>query len=296
MEMKMEALAPQRSRTDPEQQKRERTRRSRLHAGSLRSKGQHEYRQHRRHAKDVVQSAIETRPPISFDTLLRRDKRSPSPSKHKHRSSSDVQQHNEVQQPVPVVEPVTVQDVEKMQKDNARREEELRQSLKNVEDVGMSSTRQLDDTYYAILEKASILRSTVQSLQRLAEESRRLHSTFDEDTTKLKDDTQRNLDAFGNFEQQEGTINELVTRLTDSRTQTNKLNERLESARHRVEAFEKREGEKAAARRTRWHMIWVTLLSVVLLVIAIVVTKHRRVVAEQLHEVGNRLGDVVDGK
>ena len=83
----------------------------------------------------------------------------------------------------------------------------------------MSSTRQLDDTYYAILEKASILRSTVASLQQIADESRKMHSNFQEDTSKLEQDTKQNLESFGNFEQQEKTINDLVNKLQASRGQ-----------------------------------------------------------------------------
>lgn len=192
---------------------------------------------------------------------------------------------------------MTAQDVEKARKENERREEELRQSLKNVEDVAMSSTRELDDTYYSILEKASILRSTVQSLQQLAEESRRMHLTFDQDTQQLEKETNDNLASFNNFEQQEETINELVQRLQASRGKTEGLNERLESARHRVEAFEQRENEKEANRRKRWHFIWGSLALVVLLVIPILVARNRRAVGHQLNDVGHRLakmGDIVE--
>lgn len=295
----MDALAPQRSRTDPSatEAKTERTHKPRrLRATSFRNKAQHDEQQqhhrHRRHAKDVVQSAIDTRPPISFDTLLRRDRRSPSPKKR--HASGDQQQPSPQQPEQPTAKPVTAQDVEKARKENELREEELRQSLKNVEDVAMSSTRQLDDTYYSILEKASLLRSTVQSLQQLAEESRQAHSTFEEETQKLEKETKENLEGFNGFEQQEKTINELVERLKTSRSKTDGLNERLEAARHRVEAFEQRENEKEVSRRKRWRFIWGTLAVVVVLVVSILIARNRRAVGVQLTDVGNRLASLGD--
>lgn len=301
----MDALVPQRSRTDPAAAESKTDRKHqprRLRATSFRNKGQHDeqHHRHRRHARDVVQSAIETRPPISFDTLLRRDRRSPSPSKRQ--GSNEQQQQQQQQTAVQAQEAafeksVTAQDVENARKENERRETELRQSLKNVEDVAMSSTRELDDTYYAILEKASILRSTVQSLQHLAEETRRMHTTFDEDTQKLEKETKENLDGFHDFEQQEKTINELVKRLQSSRGRADGLNGRLESARHRVEAFEQRENEQEANRRKRWHFIWGSLAVVMMLAVSILIARNRRAVGLQLNDVGNRLakmGDAVE--
>ena len=189
------------------------------------------------------------------------------------------------------------EDVDKARKENARREEQLRESLKNVEEVGMSSTRQLDDTYYAILEKASILRSTVASIQQLADESRKMHASFQEDTAKIERETKQNLTSYGNFEQQEKRINKLVSHLQDSRGRTNKLNDRLESARLRVEAFEQQEDARQAKRRVRLHVLWTTTLAVFVLIMAIVLAKNRRAVGRQVGSVTEqlvKLGDIAE--
>lgn len=193
---------------------------------------------------------------------------------------------------------VTAQDVEKVKAENEKREQELARSLKEVEDMGMSSTRQLDDTYYAILEKASILRSTVASLQQLADESRRMHQQFKDDSGALETDTRENIDHFNNFEEQEKTINELVAKLQSSKDETNKLNERLEKARTRIETYEQKQEAHRAKRRKQWHAIGGTLFGVILLVVAVLLLRHRRDVAEQMGVVGQKLaaaGDVVYG-
>ena len=200
-------LSPSRSRTDPlapQKQQHEKSHlHKRLHSNSLRHRAFNSSKEHshRESAKEIVQSAIDLKPPISFDSLLRRDKKSPDSSRRgshlQHQQQQQQQQRQEDISQTSAEEArraaqrkVRPEDVAKARKENARREEHLRESLNNVEEVAMSSTRQLDDTYYSILEKASILRSTVASLQQLAEESKRMHSMFMEDTTKLEQETQ----------------------------------------------------------------------------------------------------------
>ena len=306
----MAEIAPTRSRTDPLASEHQRSDRPllprRLHASSFRSKGQynsgsqHHHQHHRRHhAKDTVQSAMELKPPITFDHILRRDRKSPESSR---RGSSTPQQQqvegaNSMHQVESPPKQVKAEDVARAKKENEKREEQLRESLKSVEEVGMSSTRQLDDTYYTILEKASILRSTVASLQQLADESRKMHSSFQEDTSKLERHTKENMKSFGNLQQQEKKINELVAKLQDSRNKTNEINDRLESARLRVEAFEERENEKQAKRRIRWHVTWMTCVGILVLIIAILLARNRRAVGKQLDSVGEqlvKLGDIAD--
>lgn len=295
-------VAPPRSRTDPpapmQRPERERSHlHKRLHANTITGRGPH----HRhRSAKDTVQSAIDLKPPISFEHLLRREKKSPDSSR---RGSGSQQQQREInewraQQQAHAEEEarrrVEPEDVEKAKAENAKREEELRQSLKSAEDLGMRSTRQLDDTYYAILEKASILRSTVASLQQLAEESRKMHKHFRDDSETLEEETKQNIDAFGNFDEQEKTITELVDKLKGSKGETDKLNERLEAARNRIEAFEKREHAKQAKRRKQWQATWGTLVGVLVLVLAILILKHHRYAAQRLDGVGKTLVSVGD--
>ena len=309
----MADLTQVRSKTDPPApEHNQRTDRpiipKRLHAASFRSKGQynpdkHGHHSHRERAKETVQSAIELKPPITFDHILRRDKKySPDSSRTGSVTAAQAQADSprNAQQPDQRQKVNRPEDVDKARKENEKREEQLRESLKSVEEVGMSSTRQLDDTYYAILEKASILRSTVASIQQLADESHKMHSSFKEDTAKIERDTKQNLSSYGNFDQQEKRVNQLVSQLGDSRGRTDKLNDRLESARLRVEAVEQQENARQAQRRTRWHILWGSVVGFLLLVVAILLARNRRAVGqkvgtatEQLLKLGDIAEDVV---
>lgn len=294
------SASPARSRTEPvapEEQRHEKSHlHRRLHSNSLRNRAftashNHHYRHN---AKETVQSAIELKPPISFDSLLRRDKKTPDTSRHashntshhqqnqNQRSEEEQQAENAAQAKQRQVKP---EDVKRAREENVRRKKELRESLKNVEEVAMSSTRQLDDTYYTILEKASLLRSTVSRLQGLAEESRTMHSTFQEQRGKLEKDTTENLKGFENFESQEKAINDLVSQLKNAKDQRDRLGQRLEAARNRVEAYEMREKEKKKKSRMRWSVTWAVLVAFLVLIVAYLVTKRRDAVVNSVPSV-----------
>lgn len=294
-------LSPARSRTEPaapEMQNQDKSHlHRRLHSNSIRHRAFTSSRDHhhRHKAKETVQSAIELKPPISFDTLLRRDKKSPDSGQREsaNQRAPQVQQDDAITWAEQHARKRHVKpaDVKRVREQNERREDELRESLKSVEETAMSSTRQLDDTYYSILEKASILRSTVASLQQLAEESRRMHASFNNDTNKLVEETKRNLSSFGNFDGQEKTINGLVTQLKNSKDKTNKLNDRLEAARNRIEAYEKREKEKQKKRRKNWWIIWGVLMAFLVLIFGVWTARHRSTVGTRIHHVAKVLDE-----
>nr|POF12925.1 hypothetical protein CFP56_10075 [Quercus suber] len=231
--------ASNRGRTEPQRHEKH-TLHRRFHSNTVTSRTRAHSTRH--HVKDaVVHSAAELRPPISFDHILRRDKKSPDSSRRgsasaAHRGDQQQQgsaQQHEIEQKQNRVKAV---DVAKAKKENEKREAELRRQLQNVEESAMSSTRQLDDTHYTILEKASTLRSIVEGLRHLAEEARSTRKMLDSESRELAENTETSLDAFHGFEQQETNINELIKRLTSSKAATEKLNERLEAARQRVGA------------------------------------------------------------
>ncbi|KAM3418580.1 hypothetical protein BST61_g4556 [Cercospora zeina] len=280
-------MSPTRSRTDPPDERSHLHRR--LHSSSLRNRaftgGEKEKHGYRHAAKETVQSAMDLRPPISFDTLLRRDKKGAesgrhagSKHSHQHRTSQqqrDLDEWTRQQAQLAPKRQIRPVDIENAKRENEKRENVLRDDLAAVEDVAMNSTRQLDDTYYAILEKVSLLRNTVSGLQQLAEDSRSMHAKFKQDSDQLEQNTKTTFDSFAEFEPQQETINELVDQLKKSKQRTDRLNERLEAARHRMEAYEAREKQNRRTSRQRWSAIWVGLAGLLVLFIGFLLAKHR---------------------
>jgi len=265
-------------------------------------------------AKDTVQSAIDIKPPATFDYILRRgdrgdkdkdkDKRSPDSSRRGSlRANQQGQGHHgqewdfAQQQAEAERRRIQPEDVRRLRGENERKERELQVALKRVEALGMASTRQLDDTYYSILEKAESMRNTLAEMQRLADESGAARERFQAEAAELRDSAGRTMDGFGEFRAAEESVDGYVNRLAEAKTKTDGLNERLEGARKRVEAYEKRYRDSQAKRRKQWNITWGVVLAGVVLVLALLIAKNHRYVGYQFNGFGKAavvVGDVVD--
>merc|ERR1711939_869523 len=114
-------VAPTRSRTDPPAHRSDKERshlhRRLHHANTMTGKDSHNQHRHRHRdrAKDTVQSAIDLKPPISFDQLLRRDRKSPLTGRHEspnqqQRDIEEWQVQQQIQQEREARARVTAQD------------------------------------------------------------------------------------------------------------------------------------------------------------------------------------------
>lgn len=120
---------------------------------------------------------------------------------------------------------------------------ELRSSLQTLSDQSLKTSRHLDDTYYSILEKVSLLRQTIGSLQELSGLTKELHENFRSDTQELVEDIKGQFDAFGNFEKQQEQVAALEERIKAGKEKADSLTARLMEAKKRVEARAKSEAE-----------------------------------------------------
>lgn len=107
----------------------------------------------------------------------------------------------------------------------------------------MKTTRQLDDVYYSILEKLSVLQSTISNLQDLSSITRDLRKDFQSETGAFELEMREQIDAFGGFDNPKQRIREFETRVKTSKAKADELSARLESARARVLALESEEKE-----------------------------------------------------
>jgi chromosome segregation ATPase len=126
----------------------------------------------------------------------------------------------------------------------------------------MESVNKLDVVYYSILERLSSLQSTIGGLQDLATQTKDLRETFDDDAKAIKKDIGKQVVAFGSFSKQKAKIEKLELRIRDGRTRTERLTERLEVARDRVQLLETQEAEVQASISCRckgltisWHLL-----------------------------------------
>jgi peptidoglycan hydrolase CwlO-like protein len=131
------------------------------------------------------------------------------------------------------------------QKDVDNGNRDLRAALASLSDKSLKTSRRLDDTYYSILEKVSVLRQTIGSLQELSGLTKELHDNFESDTKELIDDIQGQFDGFDNFNSQQQQMVDLEERIQTGKKKADSLTDRLAKAKERVDARARAEQESA---------------------------------------------------
>ncbi|KAJ5026689.1 hypothetical protein J3E72DRAFT_374938 [Bipolaris maydis] len=229
--------------------------------------GDHRHGSSRRHAaKEAMQSAIQIQPPASFGDLLRqaRGSRDTSPS-HSRRQSVAPRQADgsasgkEETTPgitIPPQRPLRPADIELEAKRVEARERELRAALQSLSDQSLKISRRLDDTYYSVLEKISVLQQTIGTLHELSGLTRELHQNFEADTTELVEDVAGQVEAFDNFETQQEQVISLEERIKAGKEKADALTARLEQAKEHVDAKAKSEAEWQAKNTNCIRIFW----------------------------------------
>ncbi|KAK5117699.1 hypothetical protein LTR62_005122 [Meristemomyces frigidus] len=318
-------ITPARSQTNPTStQKHERSHfHRRLHSNTITGRVPHVHRRHRSDGKEALRTptsatAAEFRSGMGgFDGPLSRRERKEGGGvgsktflqqqekeerERRQRAKEWEAQRLRTEVKATEVETVKATEVEKVKAANETRELQLRKALQSVEDLGMTATRQLDDTYYSILEKTSLLSSTCASLVELAQECRRLSASFSRDAGTLEQGTRDSISAFAGFEAQGNVVEAFVERLRESKDATAALDSRLEAARGRIEAFERRDRGAREGRRRRWRVVWCAGFAALVLVIGVLVLRNRGRVGGVGRDVdavevglGEVWGEVVEG-
>lgn len=126
--------------------------------------------------------------------------------------------------------------------------------------------------YYSILEKLGVLQSTITALWGLAAMSRETNESFKRDTQELVGELEGQLDAFGQFDEQQRRIQALQERIQNGRQRIGELSERVDAVRERIEGWERADREWQERTRRRLKAIWVVMSVIVTLVVLLVVS------------------------
>lgn len=123
-------------------------------------------------------------------------------------------------------------------------------------DLSSETTRLLDDTYSSVLEKMGTLRSTIQGLKELALQSRETSESFGREAAEIKDEVDKQIHGFNNFQEHEERIRVLRTRVDVSRDKISSLGRRVDVVRDMVEGWERADKEWQERTRRRLMVIW----------------------------------------
>ncbi|KAL7909210.1 hypothetical protein GGI35DRAFT_374057 [Trichoderma velutinum] len=144
--------------------------------------------------------------------------------------------------------------------------DDLRQSLTELSSFSTETTRQLDQTHYALLEKTSSLQVMVKALKDLAQASCDLQEGFDMAARELETDVEEQLRGIGHFESQQSTIETLQSRIHLGRQTADKLAERVDVVRKQIEGWERADRAWQEKTRKRLRLIWAALSILVCIV------------------------------
>lgn len=135
----------------------------------------------------------------------------------------------------------------------------LRQSLTELSSFSAETTRQLDQTLYALQEKTSGLQIMVKALKDLAQASCDLQVGFDTAARELETDIMEQLRGIGHFESQQSTIETLQSRIHLGRQTADKLAARVDVVRKQVEGWERADRAWQEKTRKRFRITWAAL-------------------------------------
>jgi hypothetical protein len=150
----------------------------------------------------------------------------------------------------------------------------LRTSIAHLAALSTSITRQLDYTYYNLLEKVSSLLGTIHSFRELLSVTNTFSREFTTQSNTLLIETENSINDFKNFSLQSSRISELEKRLKRGRERAEELATRLDVVRERVEAWEKREGDWERRANRRLRILWGSFATALIL-IAVLLFSHK---------------------
>lgn len=190
-------------------------------------------------------------------------------------SKENGQPKEPAKEPVQVVkEPARVRDKDRIHtlQNAAARERALRQSVSELETFANSSAKQLEDAYYSVLEKLNQLQSTISALKELSDHTRQLNSNFKTETDEMVGDISTQLDALGQFEDQQKRIAALQGRIYKGKEMIRSLSQRVDAVSQRIDRWQR--ADKAWQERTRKRLTigWAITSVVTFVLIALFVT------------------------
>lgn len=126
----------------------------------------------------------------------------------------------------------------------------LRSALQSLSDKSLKTSRRLDNTYYRILEKVSVLHQTIGMLQELSVLTKELHTNFEADAKELVEDIKGQFEGFDKFEAQQKQVTALEERIKTGKEKADALTRRLADAKEKVDKRAEAEAQ-SGARMTR---------------------------------------------
>ncbi|KFY41538.1 hypothetical protein V495_04894 [Pseudogymnoascus sp. VKM F-4514 (FW-929)] len=149
-----------------------------------------------------------------------------------------------------------------------------RKSLHDLRILSNTTTSRLDNTYYSVLEKLSVLQASIASLKELSLIARQLNEDFDDDSQTVATEIQEQIKAFGDFQAPQTKIEALQARIKTGREKVNKLGARVEVIRKRAEGWAKVEDQWQEKTRKRIKLFWALSATIVVVLVGLLIFQY----------------------
>lgn len=161
--------------------------------------------------------------------------------------------------------PISAEEVKATKAKNSLRKATLQKTLQEMNELGLSTTRRLDNTYYSILERLSHVLGTIQGLKELAIMSRNLSEEFSDEASTITEELNAQLDAFNSFNEQKQKIQQLEERVHKGRDRVKSLSTRVKAVSEKIVIWENLEGQWQSRMRYRLKIVWGVLAALMIL-------------------------------
>lgn len=131
---------------------------------------------------------------------------------------------------------------------------ELRSALQTLNESSIETIRRLDNAYYNLLERVSVLRQNIGALSGLLSATKELRQSFEQDADSWVSEVREQAGAFGDFNAQHQQVRELEQRVVKGKEEAQRLRKRLSVAQSQIDHREQAEQEvqKTSNKRLRW--------------------------------------------
>ncbi|KAL1864484.1 hypothetical protein Daus18300_007716 [Diaporthe australafricana] len=164
---------------------------------------------------------------------------------------------------------------------------DLKKSLVDLANISTGTTQRLDETYYSVLEKLTSLQNTVVALKELASASASMNQGFTAESESVLAEAQSQLDAFGQFDEQQARVQAIQDRVHGGRERISALSERVDIVRQKVEQWERADFLWQNKTRRRIKIVWGVVLGLVLLLLLLYI--GARAYAPELEDIAAEL-------
>lgn len=119
-----------------------------------------------------------------------------------------------------------------------------------------------------------MLQSTIIGIKELASMSQGTKEAFQADSRSLANEARSQLDALGQFDEQQKRVESLQNRIHSGRQRVQKLSDRVDVIRERVEGWERADREWQEKTRKRLKVLWIITSLVLLAILLLAAAVH----------------------